>query len=294
MSSIVRSTSFTYKQVNTRLKRSKIEKRGQKMIPQSEVTQVVDLYNTGLSMNGIVKSTPFTTKQVRLRLERGNIECRSPGTYQKKYYFNEDFFETIDSEKKAYWLGFIAADGCVTESSRKRLIIKLARKDRGHLVQFLQDIEATNPVKDKDTNFGHPCSIISLCSGKIFSDLVDKGIMPKKTFKLKAPTKVPDNLIHHWVRGYFDGDGSVYIPSRDSKPKPRVAIYGNFFTLLFFREIFLKIGIDRPVEPKGNIFFYRLGKRAHVEKFANYIYKDATVFLERKKLVFDSNINDLN
>ena len=247
-------------------------------VPLQEISKVKKLYESGLSVRGVSDRLGLTVKQVRIRLDKVGMVRRSPGFYQRKYFFNEDFFEIIDTEQKAYWLGFIAADGLVTDSKRKRLIIRLGRKDRKHLVRFLSDLEATNPVKDRVNNFGHPFSYISLCSRKIFNDLVDKGIMPRKTFKLEAPTKVPDDLIYHWIRGYFDGDGTVFTPTRSPKSLI-VVIYGMAPVLFFIKDT---CGIDRPVESKDNHFMYRLGKRAHVMEF--YAYLSRAIPVRSRKL----------
>lgn len=59
---------------------------------------------------------------------------------------NEKFFYQIKSEQSAYWLGFIATDGCIS-SSRNTLQIKFGLKDTEHLEKFRSDIESENQVK---------------------------------------------------------------------------------------------------------------------------------------------------
>src|SRR5690606_21393784 len=136
----------------------------------------------------------------------------------KKYNFNESFFETIDTEEKAYWLGFIAADGNINdrgENKSKSLHIGLSFKDKNHLLKFMININYSHlliEIKERIINLKKRRYVrLNLNSKKMYNDLLDKGITPRKSLTLKPPKNVPKDLVRHWIRGYFDGDGSVHI-----------------------------------------------------------------------------------
>lgn len=129
----------------------------------------------------------------------------------KKYTCNENYFENIDTPDKAYWLGFIAADGNI---SRSNLHIGIHKMDVDHLEKFKKDINATNPVKIKKYISKEKHSYIAridLYSKKIVDDLKHHGLYPNKTHTLSwdnITKNIPDNFIIDFVRGFFDGDGS--------------------------------------------------------------------------------------
>lgn len=126
---------------------------------------------------------------------------------KRKYNLNDNFFSNENSIM-AYWLGFIAADGyCV--STTNELGIGLARIDKSHLEKFKQDLQAENPIKDYINSEGYENSKIILTSKQLRSDLATYGIVPKKTFSLEFPKNLQQEYWIDFIRGYFDGDGSV-------------------------------------------------------------------------------------
>lgn len=132
--------------------------------------------------------------------------------------FNDDYFESVDSNEKAYWLGFWFADGCVSKDKRGGHLCSLclAEQDRDHVVKFLRCIGF-------DFNFGRmyqrqnvsssltgdKCQdqfLASLLSKKMFDDLTGLGCWERKTLTLEAP-KIDPKYKSSFIRGYYDGDG---------------------------------------------------------------------------------------
>lgn len=134
-------------------------------------------------------------------------------------YIINNYFEFIDSEDKAYWLGFIYADGCVTKD-HKQLIINLAPKDYNHLEKFKQCIQGKYQIRFKDNN-----RYVSYCvSCKQFIEyLINDGCIPHKSLILQFPNTniLPIEYRRHFIRGYFDGDGcfSAIIRKRKKQTK---------------------------------------------------------------------------
>jgi intein-encoded DNA endonuclease-like protein len=128
---------------------------------------------------------------------------------------NELFFNEIDNEFKAYWLGFIYGDGCIYQIYDKvygklntgSLNIMLSKKDENHLKKF-SDIFSTTLYSNEKRN---ECRV-SICNKNIFYDLKDLG-MPERDMKVIIK-KVPEKLMNHFIRGLFDADGSVYLRKR--------------------------------------------------------------------------------
>lgn len=128
--------------------------------------------------------------------------------YRAKKMFNERFFQVIDTEEKAYWLGFLYADGCITN---KAVRLEISIKDRKHLEKF-KDI-----LQYQDAHFYFRKDVESILlymnSSVMVQDLETLGCVKKKTHILQFPDteQIPPSLIHHFMRGYFDGDGCIYV-----------------------------------------------------------------------------------
>ena len=117
-----------------------------------------------------------------------------------------DYFKLIDSDEKAYWLGFIAADGCVYIGGRQHtLSLQLQRRDRHWLERFRTIIAPAVTITD---NAGTMSSSLSMGSQELVHDLISLGITPRKSNTLEWP-KVPEPFVIPFLCGYFDGDGSL-------------------------------------------------------------------------------------
>lgn len=113
-----------------------------------------------------------------------------------KFYYNKDFFQKIDTEEKAYWLGFIYADGCINRMYRNEklksmdLEIGLCREDEKHLRKFLNYIESNVEIKHKQSKLNgntYDSSRVTICCTKMCYDLIDKGCTPQKSLSLQFP-----------------------------------------------------------------------------------------------------------
>lgn len=142
-----------------------------------------------------------------------NIQLRRTTNIYKADY---NIFHTIDNPEKAYWVGFIAADGCVFRREKNgSLLINLNRKDKRHLEKFRDFMKSNVEIKDYIASDGYctnsPSEMSKICFNSI--DLVDDltaiGVTPKKSLTLKPP-KIKEEYYLPYIMGYFDGDGSLY------------------------------------------------------------------------------------
>lgn len=215
----------------------------------------------------------------------------------KKKDYNESYFETIDSEDKAYFLGFICADGCLINDINKyryKLNLKIHIKDIHILEEFIKKI---NGEMDVWINGKRNMCEISLSGKKIVSDLMDKGIFPKKTFKLTYP-KINENLERHFLRGYFDGDGCIRIniDKRDGSKRGDLRIVGGSIDMLNKinerMNILFGTNINKLYGPINKQYkFIGWAGMSDIEKIYYGFYNDATLFLQRKNDIFNEVIN---
>ena len=219
-----------------------------------------------------------------------------------KYFVNQHYFEKIDNEWKAYWLGFLYADGTNRihknkQKNKMEYVVKLGlcAEDRNHLQKFKESLQSESPITDRKAKFNnkeYPCCDISICNQQICEDLNKLGCVPNKSLILKFPTeeKVPKSLIRHFIRGYFDGDGCIHINKEEKNV--RLLFEGTEDMLVHIRDIlynelnvkFAKIESKQ----KSKSFHINYGKYSDVELIYKYLYKDCNVFLDRKLKKFDT------
>lgn len=159
----------------------------------------VDLYLGGVGTTELASRYGVHRTTIQRYLKSKGVELRfTPYTD-----YNHGFFGTY-TIASAYWAGFIMADGCV-KSDRNTLEIGLAKKDKGHLEKFYDAIGLHRDVK----TYGN--ASYAVVSGKqIIEDLrMRYGIIPRKSLVAQYPYDLPDSMRNHFIRGVFDGDGSI-------------------------------------------------------------------------------------
>ena len=186
-----------------------------KIFTKQQTEDMIDKYNKGFSLAKIAK-TYNCSRQVVSKWLSDKINKRPNN---RLYTLNESYFQNIDNADKAYWIGFIAADGCIHFDARGvgTLLIRSTPKDKKHLQNFLDDINSTSKIKTGiNSGFGEgkPYCKIDIYSTRICNDLLKYGIKPKKSLVLQPPTNIPEKYLVDWIRGLLDGDGSFYETSR--------------------------------------------------------------------------------
>lgn len=201
-----------------------------------------------------------------------------------KYTYNKEYFKSIDTEEKAYWLGFLFADGSIMRNKDvlTGLALELSNKDLEHLKLFKNHIDSNSPiiyVNHKEISQPR----LRICSKELATDLSKHGMIPNKSLVLTFPF-LSDSLIRHFIRGYFDGDGNLYV---NKEGKPRLSFLGTFeFLKELSRFLSLKIGCNEATVSsmgKTNIFRIQYGGKNQVSNITKYLYRDADIYLVRKR-----------
>lgn len=137
-------------------------------------------------------------------------------TISRKYKINDNYFEVINTEDKAYWLGFLYADGTIVKQPNREksytIAITLKETDKYILESFIEKLESDYYLWENTINGSNYYRLTIRCM-KMAQDLMKHGVVPNKTHVLKFPNSetVPNFLMSHFVRGFFDGDGYVGI-----------------------------------------------------------------------------------
>lgn len=252
-------------------------------------------YLNGESLTKICKEGILIKDRHQLSklLKEDNIEIVQNN---QKYKYNENAFKDINNEEQAYWLGFMYADGCINEL-KMQANLTLCGKDIEHVKRFRdfifpnKDYPLVKKISYLSNNEKEYYSYRVMISNTVITqNLINKKCLWNKTFDLDFPSVeiVPDNLMNHFIRGFFDGDGSVFI-NKNRLGVSFVSASENFLNDLY-DYIFEQITINRNklYLTKDNNYSLQINSQKDIENFYNYIYNNSSIFLDRKKEIFDS------
>lgn len=259
-----------------------------KKYTEKDEIDIKNLYNQGKNTYDLMRIYKLGYGTIWKILNRQNVIKRKSNDY-RIYDIKLDFFEKINTEEKAYFLGWLYSDGNISKDL-KAINLSLRIKDEEILIKLDKLIHCENTIRRNGKN-----SVLRIYSRKIAKDLIKLGCMPNKTFKIKFPSYeiVPKELMHHFIRGIFDGDGSIgHIKNTYHQP------FANIVGTRHFCENLLKILKESNSYING-FLDYVVDKNTCVIRFTgnnvfrlfNYLYQNSTIMLERKYNNFQNEIN---
>jgi len=171
---------------------------------------IKDYYENNMSIRNLAKKYDCSTAPIVSMFKRRKLSFRDPSSY-KTYSINSHYFDEIDTEKKAYMLGFLYADGANCSHKGHYVVsLTLQARDEHILKEFLKEIGSDSPITDfikKET--GVVYKRIQICNKRIIEMLEKYGVVPRKSLITTYPYWLRDDLTRHFLRGLFDGDGSI-------------------------------------------------------------------------------------
>lgn len=238
---------------------------------------VIELHKQGLSCNEIGKRLNHSGSSVLTLLHSNGYDV-SGNKY--KYSVDEKFFESIDNEEKAYILGWMYSDGNVTPQGLMRIC--LHHQDEEILQEIKSIMQYSGPLLYKPARNTSARQVeLGISRKKIVDDLINLGCVPNKSLILKFPTEkqVPKHLCRHFVRGYFDGDGHV--------SNHNVNITSSYFFCKSLNDVLpcKSTNIYQRYKdrlPEDSAYQLHIGTDSEIIKFLQWIYTNATIYLQRK------------
>lgn len=195
------------------------------------------------------------------------------------YERDSNVFEKIDTEEKAYWLGFLYADGYVNEENHF-LTLGIGDKDKEHIEKFRKFLKTDAPYKDKINNGGHPFRYFRIYDQKIVADLAKQGCTQGKSLVLTPSCDMDESLWVHWSRGVFDGDGSIYAhTSPRAAERYYMGLCGTEDILYAVQMIW---GVHRKLDYNRSVPKFTICKKTEVNEVLHLLYDNATIYLDRK------------
>jgi hypothetical protein len=203
---------------------------------------------------------------------------------------NIAYFDCVDSEEKAYFLGFLFADGTHLEPHR-RLLLELQERDSeipaklsvallGHerLTRRLRNTKCGHKAIRQKAQVG-----FSISNEHLSSTLSRLGLTSRKSFTCEMPALQP-SLVRHFVRGYFDGDGCLSVRSSKGAERWIISILSSLpMCQSIAQNSSVVIGFVPHITKRGNIHEIIVSGNRQVKKFMDWIYAGSTISLGRKR-----------
>lgn len=233
-----------------------------------------------------------------------DLKINQLGLHKDTYTYDHSYFHNIDTEEKAYWLGFIYADGGIRNDIGEsyQLVISLTASDGEHLKKFNKSLGGNLQVIYSDSLYKpngktYKKATIRVCSKEIVEDLVAIGATPCKSLTIQFP-ELRQDLIRHFIRGYFDGDGCL---SASKRKKERLSyirvsfVSGSSEFLDDLRRILYENNIHSYFSKNEQTYReLTIGAMKDVDIFLHYIYDDSTIYLDRKYIKKENLYKSLN
>lgn len=252
------------------------------IFPEQKIQDQIIIDYNDLNTEKLARKYKMSSIKICAILKLNNVKI-VPAGYHKDYNkkVNHDFFDKIDSEEKAYWLGFLYADG-YNNTDFYQIEFALKEEDEYMVNLFKKSLSSTYRTIKKAVNLNDKIFYSfrhTVYSKKISKDLEKLGCPKNKSLKLKFPTndQVPEYLISHFMRGYFDGDG---------------CISGTKFMLNGTKEFLDKyVEILRKNTNISEAGYWTMDGKSHrwshagkkdLKLISNFLYKDSNIFLKRK------------
>lgn len=259
--------------------------------PKSLIQEIHNKYlNKGTSLVLLYKEYKIKPFRIKERFEKYGFKLKNP-----KQGLNLNFFDDIDSEIKAYLLGFIAGDGSVSEEG---LHIRVAYNDI-HIIKLLQKyINPEAEIKYLPLENQQNQVIINFYSVELVEKLKNYGIVKNKTYVPMYIPKMPKELIRHFIRGYYDADGTASFgikinpKTKNTKGTTFKAAFTSHLSNLL-KDVEKELTLNEITSSlkyyknnKGNHYYSLVVSMGSLDLFENYLYQNSNFYLLRKREKF--------
>lgn len=247
--------------------------------------QIVEKFCSGCNVPDLIKEFGTTKRAIPEVLSEYQINTKRKG----RYTLNENYFNTIDTSEKAYWLGLIAADGCITESN----YFAISLIDKDILIKLKESLNYSGEVYKPKIKNGNTVYRINFSSERICNDLRKHGIYENKSLTYNKLPNIRHGLMRHFVRGYFDGDGCISESISTSYHNDKVYEYRSFmaniiatdkFCTCLKDELYNEIGYNASIDKSktDGMSYIKIFKNKALKDFYWYLYCNTDLYLKRK------------
>lgn len=253
-----------------------------------EIYYMYDLYKSGMTQKEISKIYQVDETEIYFLFKKFNFSMRDQSHAKRNYKINENYFDVIDTQNKAYILGFLYADGC-NHRKQNKISIGLQEEDKHILEAFRRELDTDVPLKfvdyhNKNINWKNIYRL-TISNQHISEQLEKLGMVNSKSLILKFPEWLDKELVSHFIRGYFDGDGHVSSKQYCVNIVSTESFCLYLQNILNEQDIYSRIRNTYNKETSTRTLW--ITRKIDVKKFLDYIYKDAEMYLIRKHNIYE-------
>ena len=240
------------------------------------------MYEGGLNSIEISKNLGVGKTSIISILDHYGIKKRPKGyrNNRRTYTLEEDFFDNIDCEAKAYWLGFLSADGHLVEN--QGITVALSVRDCFHIAKLLDALGSNTPIKH---NQKLKSARVDIWSKKMSQSLYQLGFRHDKSVTQTFPEITKEHQ-RHFIRGLLDGDGSIKRSwrKRDAKFQHTVLFSGTQMTMTRLKDILCaELGVNSvKIQTRNKLFVLEWSGKIQCQRILNWLYQDSVSWLDRK------------
>lgn len=271
---------------------------GKLIVPQEHQEKIIRAYvEQGKGVKTIKRELklPYSPQKIKEVLQDNDIHIRGvseTNALKRKYEINDGY--EFNSHNGAWILGLLASDGYLpkTTGAQNRVVLTLQRQDEDTLELIKDELQYTGPIYQYESTNGYPNSSLAFTSRLLRDRIEGYGITNAKTFTLKGiPENLPRDFYLDFIRGYFDGDGSVY--AREDEKKVGMSFTSATKQILIDIATFLaeEYGVAMPtirkVERTHVIYDMRYYKRDSLTLGDLFYDNDYLSLIRKKKHFFE-------
>lgn len=267
-------------------------------LPYNKLTEsdkqkiIKSYYNTKINFEELSNLLKISERGISRVLKEKGINTKRIN----RYTLDDDFFNIIDTEEKAYILGLLYADGFIGDEHFNNIVLGLVDRELVYTVsdkiKFTGAIRIGNKGGFKNSSNSY---ILNFSSKKMAEDLRKIGLYPNKSLTLAELPQIDAKLFRHFVRGYFDGDGSICSSKNSSYYRANGTIKKYEYSTYIFNILGTKLFLERLVEnmpinhykimdtKTKEIKQLRVSAKCEFNILFYYLYDNSSIFLKRKK-----------
>ena len=254
-------------------------------LTQDDIRDIIQKYQDGHSIAEIGKSHHKTGKVISALLKENNVDIIGSEIKNRKYTIDENYFDCIDSDEKAYIIGLLMTDGNITGNN---ISISLQESDKDVLDKINKLVGSDRPLhyiemNDKNKKWENQYKL-SITNKHMANRLKELGIIENKSLTLNYPCWLPGSLFPSFLRGVIDGDGTI------SKERCRVTIIGTKMLLDGIHLKLKSLGIHSAFyhskhhnDATWNLY---IGGKNNSIFLLDMLYKNSTIHIERKYQIY--------
>lgn len=289
LKTVCKELNYPYKYISRLLVQTTNSVKNRKInnISKEIINLIYEDFLNGLTLSALENKYGYSSVTLKKYFNIYNCEINHKCKLVKG--LNHNFFKIIDTEEKAYLLGFFAADGTINKKDNGMAI--LIQKEDVEILDYYK--KAFNSQKDyyyypaqKESHKDRLKIVINSRINK--QNLINLGFPCRKTYNMfSLPNEImKESLWSHFIRGYFDGDGSIILPTTHSRNTVFKITSTNKEFLMFCYSIFEKLGCSNiAIEKRANNIAFNLTvkNKNSIILIRDYLYKNSNFYLKRKK-----------